>query len=101
MTLSLRRYAKPRGAARGCHCDIALHRTAPADALARGEPPVAPASSRRGVLQARSRSPARRLPEQSGVDDDARDHRCKAMARHLYDAVIEIYVGGDYAALRQ
>ena len=53
-------------------------------------------------------------PEQSGVDavsdgnswilevaDDARDHGCKAMARHLYDAVIEIYVGGDYAALRQ
>jgi hypothetical protein len=53
-------------------------------------------------------------PEQSGVDavsdggswileaaDDARHHGCKGMAQRLYDSVIEIYVGGNYAALWQ
>lgn len=53
-------------------------------------------------------------PERSGVDaviegggwilevaDAARQQGCKSAARHLYDAVIAIYVGEGYAALRQ
>jgi hypothetical protein len=51
-------------------------------------------------------------PEQSGVDavndrgilegaDDTRAYGGKAMARRLYDGIIEIYLGGDSAAPRQ
>ena len=34
------------------------------------------------------------------VADSAKDHGCKDVARSLYDAVIQIFIGGGYAALR-
>ena len=53
-------------------------------------------------------------PEEQGLDvvieggswilevaDAARQHRCAAVARDLYDAVIATYTGSAYAALRQ
>jgi hypothetical protein len=53
-------------------------------------------------------------PDRSGVDavmdsgswilevaDDAQERGCKPAARSLYDAVIAIYTGGAYTALRQ
>jgi len=80
--------------------DIALHRTALADALACAEPSLL-RLTRLNEASARVLKVARPTPDQRGVDavsdggswilevaEDARDYCCNAMARRLYDAVI-------------